>query len=309
MNALFWAGFEKRAFATKRSYKTLDFHKLDPNDASQAWTAKIDGAHSYAILNKGETPQLFSHRTSKRNGLPIPYTPKLLHLNSASSVNARLRTEVFAVDRKGRAVEPEVVTAMLNSNVDNSLALQKRLGLKTRTALIDIDSIEGKDATHMPFGEKRKLMEQIVKDNPDFTLPAIATTPKAKEKLRARILAGTHPQTKEGLVVHELAGSTFSKAKIVNEHDIVVRDIFNEEGTKPGRPAGMAGGFHYSWTENGPIVGRVGTGFSHDLKRQMATNPGDFIGRVARVKALGVSKNDVLMKPSFSHWHVERNIQ
>ena len=44
------------------------------------------------------------------------------------------------------------------------------------------------------------------------------------------------------------------------------------------------------------------------MKKDMLLNPDSYIGQVARVRALSVSKNNVLVKPSFRHWHVERNI-
>jgi len=302
----FWRGFEKRAFLTKRPYKDRKISELDPHDPSEAWTAKVDGAHTIVVMRKGKTPELFSHRTSKRTGGPIGYNAKLPHIGRPSPITATLRGETYAVDKSGRAVAPEVVTALLNRTPERSLELQRELGLRTRTALIDVDKIEDKPAADLPFKDKRSLMARIVKDNPDFTLPAMAISPAAKEKLRARIIAGTHPQTAEGLVVHDLGGTTFSKAKIFDEHDVYIRDVFHEQG-KPER-AKMAGGFHYSWKPDGPIVGRVGTGFDHAMKKDMLEHPENYVGRVARVAALGVSKNKVLMKPAFKGFHVEKNL-
>lgn len=287
----------------------MDIAKLDPNDSSQAWTAKIDGAHTYVKMEKGETPQLFSHRISKRSGLPIPYNPKLLHIKSPSPVTARLRGETYAVDSSGKAVGPDTVTRLLNSGTDNSLALQKELGLRTRTALIDIDEVDGHDAASWPFREKRRLMAEIVAKNPDFTLPAMATTPAAKQKLRDRIVAGKHPQTVEGLVVHELEGPGYGKAPLFNPHDVYVCGVFNEEGTKPSREKGLAGGFTYSWEPDGPIAGKVGTGFNHAMKREMAANPEKFIGKAIKVRALRRNPTGALVKPSFMGFHVEKNIE
>jgi 8-oxo-dGTP pyrophosphatase MutT (NUDIX family) len=307
----FWQGFLKIADDfSKRPYGEREISALDPKLKGEIWTAKIDGAHTVIKLDKGEIPQLFSHRTSKKTGKPIPYNEKLPHIQRKSPFTGLLRGETYAVHRDGKAVHPDVVTALLNSGPAKSKELQERLGIKTRTALIDVDHFEGRPMANAPFSEKRKVMETIVKANPDFTLPATAVTQKAKESLLQKIMAGTHPETKEGIVVHQMeTPSKFIKAKISKDHDVYVRDVFMEENTKASRPQGMAGGFRYSWEPEGPIIGKVGTGFNHDLKREMAQRPDAFIGRVAKVKALDVSKNKVLVKPSFLGWHVDKNLE
>jgi len=297
-------------FAEKATYKQKSFEDLDPNNPSEVWSAKIDGAHAVVQMEKGKTPRIFSHRISKRTGEPIEYTQKLPHIQNKSPLTGIFRAEVFATDQQGKAVHPDVVTAMLNSGLENSLALQKRMGIKTQTALIDVDSINGSDARQDPYNQKMLFMGLVTRRNPDFIRPDMAITPEQKEKLKSHIWAGTHPQTKEGIVVHDLdsPGKPFTKVKKIDHHDVVVRDIFHEEGTKPGR-APMAGGFMYSWTADGPIMGRVGTGFNHAMKKDMMKNPDKYIGMTAKVKALDLSKNRVLVKPSFDGFHVEKNIK
>jgi hypothetical protein len=315
----FWHGFEKRArggflklsndaFA-KRSYGEKDIKNLDPHDHSEVWTAKIDGAHTVIKLTKGETPALYSHRVSKRTGTNIAYNEKLPHIKTPSPADGLLRGETYAVYSNGSSVHPDVVTALLNSGPAKSLELQKRLGIKTKTALIDVDHWNGQDMANAPFEAKREIMRQLVKHSPDFNLPATAETPKEKMRLLSQITSGAHPETKEGIVVHKKSeASKFYKAKMSNDHDVYVREIFHESPTKEGRPQGMAGGFSYSWEPSGPIVGKVGTGFDHKMKKEMADDPSKFIGRVALIRALDVSKNKVLMKPSFQGWHVDKNL-
>ena len=305
----FWTGFEKQAAKTKAVYHKIDIGDLDPSRENEAWSVKIDGAHTVTKMEKGKLPLLFSHRTSKKTGTLIPYTQKLPHIQSPSPYNAEVRCETYAVDSKGRAVHPDVVTALLNSGTEKSLELQKHLGIRTATALIDVDKFEGKDMRKEPFGEKRRVLELIAKGSPDFHLPDTAYTTKDKANLLSKMVAKKHPQSKEGLVVHDIysAERPFTKAKIVDHHDVYVTDIFHEEGVKEGRKP-MAGGFTYSWEPNGKTVGKVGTGFDHAMKTDMMNNPQSYIGRVAKVKALDVSKNKVLVKPSFDGWHVEKNL-
>lgn len=305
----FWLGFIKQAYLEKRPYKALEIGKLDPSKEHEAWTAKIEGAHTIVDLKAGKLPRLFSHRISKRTGNPIEYTPKLPHITEKSRLTATLRGETFAVDKDGRPVHGDVVTALLVSKTDRSHELQKELGIRTQTALIDVDKVNGKDVSHMPFTFKRKLMEQIVKANPNFILPDMATTTAQKKSLLKSILSKKHSQTMEGVVTHDLHAESkaFGKAKVIQDHDVYVRRIFTEEGTKPGRKA-MAGGIEYSWEPGGEPVGRIGTGFDHATKEDMLKNPQKYIGRAVKANALDLSKNKVLVKPSFIGWHVEKNI-
>lgn len=305
----FWSGFTKKAAKTKAVYHKLDIHALDPSRDNEAWSVKIDGAHTVVKMNKNKLPLLFSHRTSKKTGTLIPYTPKLPHIKTKSPFTAEVRAETYAVDSRGRAVHPDVVTAMLNSGVEKSLGLQKKLGIRTATALIDVDKFEGRDMRGAPFGEKRRVLEMIASKNPDFHLPDMAIRPKEKMTLLKRMLAKRHPQSKEGLVVHDLHAPDrpFAKAKLVDHHDIYVTGIFPEQEVKKGRKP-MAGGFTYAWEAGGKSVGKVGTGFSHKEKEDMLKNPSKYIGRVAKVKALDLSARKVLVKPSFDGWHLEKNL-
>jgi len=305
---MFIEGFLKIAYLEKRPYKSLEIGKLNPSKEDEAWTAKIDGAHTIINMKKGKMPRLFSHRISKRTGNPIEYTPKLTHIKNKSPVTAVLRGETFAVDEKGKAVHPDTVTAMLNRTVERSLELQKEKGIKTKVALIDVDEIGGKSAYNKPFEFKRKFMEGIAKKNPDFVLPSIAYTQSEKKTLLKKIQTHKLPETKEGLIVHNLhePEKPFAKAKITADHDVYVTGIYKEESPTGRQP--MAGGFEYSWDPGGEMVGRVGTGFSHAMKVDMLKNPEDYIGRAAKVTAHDISRNKVLMKPSFQGWHVEKNI-
>src|SRR6185312_3122428 len=157
---MFTYGFFKTAMSakmvTKRPYKDVDIKTLDPHKEDEAWTVKIDGAHTIIELKEGETPRLFSHRISKRTHKPIEYTEKLPHIKHKSSITAVIRGETYAVDKKGKAVHPDVVTAMLNRTLPRSHELQKELGITTRTALIDVDRIDHTDASKITFEEKRK---------------------------------------------------------------------------------------------------------------------------------------------------------
>ncbi len=294
---------------TKPIYRKMQIEDLNPEKDNEVWSAKIDGAHTVIKMKAGKTPELFSHRVSKKTDKQIPYTSKLPHIERKSLYDAEVRGETYAIDDRGRAVHPDVVTSFLNSGVKKSLDMQKALGIKTATALIDVDSFNGKDMRNAPYKEKREVLDLIARTNPDFHLPDTAFDVESKKRILNDILKKEHPQTKEGIVVHDLnkPNKPFTKAKVIDHHDVYITGIFNESGVKKERKP-MAGGFTYAWTPNGKTVGKVGTGFDHEMKTDMYHNPDKYIGRAAKVKALDVSKNKVLVKPSFDGWHVEKNL-
>ncbi|MHA1302079.1 MAG: DNA polymerase ligase N-terminal domain-containing protein [Candidatus Heimdallarchaeaceae archaeon] len=292
----------------------LLFNKIPMKDAAsvsfnnndEVWTAKIDGAHAIGVLKAGKEPQLFSHRISKRTKDNILYTPKLPHLPKKSKITAQLRFETYAIDKNGKAVEPEQVTSILNSGVENSLEYQKRNNLRTQTALIGIDSYNNKDIRNAPFIEKRKILELISRIHPEFVLPEIAKTTDEKKSLYQNILKRKHHQTKEGIVINRKDSPVYKRFKFFKEFDVIPREIYKEESLKDRGP--LAAGFKYSWTPKGEIIGSIGTGFNHKLKRDMYLNPEKYIGRTARVRAQKISPNLALIKPSFIDWHIDKNI-
>ena len=74
------------------------------------------------------------------------------------------------------------------------------------------------------------------------------------------------------------------KAKLMEEEEVYIRRIFPGEGKYAGN---AAGGFEYSLTPDGKIVGKVGTGFSDEMRRMLWDRQNEMIGRVARIKYQG----------------------
>ncbi len=111
--------------------------------------------------------------------------------------------------------------------------------------------------------------------------------------------------TDEGVILKPKSKDHIVKAKFRPDYDVWVRDIF-EATDASGKPKGRAGGFEYSWTKHGPVVGRVGTGFSHAEARKMWKNKKDYIGRVAKVKAQRKMPSGALFGASFQEWHLDK---
>lgn len=274
-----------------KSVAPADIDKLDIQSAEP----KIDGA--LHLLRLGVDPELISHRVSKRHGGPIVHTERVFGGRprlDAGKIPAELRTsellgEVYA-QRKGQMLTPEELGGLLNSDLDKSIAKQRTENIKMRLAL------HGISGDTQPREKQRQLLEQVAALLPDM----LEVTPEVKGrenalKLLEQVRSGKHPLTHEGVIIHTPQGPR--KVKLSEESDVYVREPF--EGTGRLSKLNLPGGFTYSNTPKGPIIGRVGSGLSDETRSALA----DYIGRVARVKHHGVGAKGALKKPSFIALH------
>lgn len=80
------------------------------------------------------------------------------------------------------------------------------------------------------------------------------------------------------------------------KHKVYVAKVYGS-GSK-----GFAGGFYYSWTPGGKIVGRIASGIDKKTLVDMAKDPKKYEGRVAKVISIEKSRKKVLLKPQFQAW-------
>ena len=294
---------------SKPKYKVISAEDLDPENPNTVLQAKIDGAHVlFNFKDTGSTPDIFSYRpTARATGL-IEHThrvPGVLEQRTPKELkNTVLRGELYAVDRRNRALSAAQVGGILNANVWKSREKQKEEG-KLVPTVFDVVKWKGKDVSDAPFEEKQQLLQEAVKAAPWLKIPRTATTPKQKEKLIADIKSGKEPSTEEGVIEWHLDKSIPRKAKFLREEDAFVRGIFKEEG-KHLRP--LAGGFEMSRTHSGPVVGRVGTGFSLALKKDMIENPDKYIGLQARIKTTPAPAKYAPRAAKFVGWHLDQDL-
>src|SRR5512136_925778 len=269
---------------SKPKYREITPDRVDVTDDSHLMTAKIDGAHNTFRLDAGQPVRIFSYRPTERDTGVIEHTHRFVPGLTSRVPNHLdglvLRGELFAADpHTGRAREDVETGAVLNSNVWKSRDTQAHSPL--RAVVFDVARQNGQNVESLPYQEKLDILKKVNKALPFLELPPMAETSKQKIDLLNRIRTGREPATREGVVLWPLQGGAPVKAKFKPDHDVYVREVFPETGERQG----LAGGFTYSWTPKGKIVGRVGTGFTHDLKRDMLENPQKYIGRVARVNA------------------------
>jgi hypothetical protein len=280
---------------------------MQPGASAQA---KIDGAAVLARL--GPTPtrnlEIASYRTGA-SGRPILHTERVLgHRPELSNLprhllGSVLRGEVYGT-REGKSIPPAELGGLLNAGLAKSLAAQKERGIDLKTMLFNLQQYGKKPVgPEVPYEERRKMLEEILPYLPagKFHLPEEAKTPSDARKLWEKIVSGEHPLTHEGIVVHPPIGVP-EKIKRREEQDVNVVGFFPATtGSKYDRKA--VGGFEYSWEPGGPPVGRVGTGLSDELRRDMFEHPEKYIGRIARVIAQEKLPSGALRAPAFLALH------
>jgi len=289
----------------KESYKEAEYgiSLLDKYpDAIVA--AKLDGAFTRILLRAGKRARAYSHRISKV-GDTLEYTHKIpgMYDVRGGQGDTILRAEVVATDFFGKPLPPARTTALLNATVLNSREMQNTSGESLTTFLFDVEKLNGKDVSDLPVKERQALLRKFADKHPVFRLAPIAVTREEKKKLIKAIASKKHPLTSEGVILWEKKPI---KAKVKKEHDVFIRQIHPGTGRLRDKAAGS---FGYSWTARGPVVGNVGTGLTDTQRKDMWQNKEDYLGRVARVAALGKYRSGALEKPSFLGIHVEKSLK
>lgn len=259
---------------------------------------KVDGAHGVVVLDPGKRPRVFSYRVSKKGDV-LEYTHKIpgLFANRVPTGFGRkvLRAEIYLADKKGRPLPAERTAGVLNSGIERARTLQRNTG---GLRIMPFQIIDDK----RPYAEKLHTIEQMAKKMPYLTPPETASTPEQKIRMIEQIRKGRHPMTREGVVQWSPEGRP-TKAKITNDVDVHVRSVF--EGT--GKYRNSAGGFRYSYTPAGPIVGKVGSGLSDRQRADLWKHRHDTSGRVATVVYEKHTGKGTLFAPRFTRWHPDKD--
>lgn len=293
-------------------YHEVDIKKADKyiNDPSWIASAKIDDAHNLFVFpESGEQVRVVSHRLPKKGDTGIiEHTHKIPSIVGRKTPknlsNTILRGGLFATEpQSNKAIQAKDLAGLLNTNVWKSREKQKQLGELT-PVIYDVVKFKGKNVELAPYEEKLNILRQITTDLP-FKIPPIARTSEEKRKLVSDIEGDRVLETKEGVVfwnIHKNVPPV--KAKFSSDHDVYIREFFPGEGKYKDN---AVGGFIFSHTPTGPVVGRVGTGLSDSLRKDMHENPDRYKGLVARVSAQDKFPSGALRAPAFKGWHLDKN--
>jgi hypothetical protein len=296
----------------KKHYKSLPIDKAEeliknlPSD--HVVEPKVDG--SAILLDLKDKLDALSFRESKKTKGPIFHgerifgsLPSLKDKLPKELKNSRLKGEVYGFDKNlDRIIHPAALGGLLNSSISKSLKDQKEKNIDLKTMLFDIER-HGKKKVDWdtPYLDRMKLLESIMKylPNDKVHLPEQATNPNDAKKLLDIIKNHKHPLSQEGVIIHPEKGRPM-KAKLFDDFDVLIKKIFTGEGKYKGT---HAGGFEYGPEGDDKILGRVGTGFSDEVLKDMAENPDKYIGRTARVTSQEKMRSGALRAPSFWSLH------
>jgi bifunctional non-homologous end joining protein LigD len=296
----------KNPVTSKPKYQTVK-KSLDFSDENKVLQPKVDGSHSIFQLNANKENDIYSYRTSKKTGKPIEHTNQVPHLRDLkvpeSLSGTVLRGDLYGTTSKG-PLPAEQISGILNSNVDKSLEKQKQTA-PLKPYIFDIVKFKGKDVSSAPYADKLKMMKQVELKIPAMRVAETVITQKDKQDLLNKIQKQKHPDTVEGVVEWDLnkPGGSPRKQKFRDTHDVYIRNIY------PQVKKNEAGGFQYSLTPKGKIVGNVGTGFTQEKRKDMLAHPENYVGMVARVKSPQQYSSGALRAPAFYTMDVEKNLE
>lgn len=295
--------------SSKPQYKEIKPEQVAFSDVGEVMTPKLDGAHVLVDMKGPNAPmRVYSYRPTERRTGIIEHTFKFpdfhRRMTSPSTKNTLLRAELWA-SKDGKAIPAEQLGGLLNSSVLKSRAKQQEGNIKLRLTGIDVVKHKGKNYENKDFNQKMKALRTITRGSRGaIEMPPIARTSEEKQRLLDDIKQGRMPETKEGVVIHRVdKPAPPTKVKFKNQDDVYVREIFTKDR---GKARGHSGGFAYSLDPDGPIVGRVGTGFNHKTRKDMLENPDKYVGRVAKVQSQGPYSSGALRAPSFDEWHIDK---
>jgi hypothetical protein len=288
----------------KVHYTKIPAEKIDKlMDPNYIMSAKIDGAAAFARMMKNHVDVL-SYRTSA-TGKPIVHTQRM-QLPDEVKIPKELQNRMFRGEiygeQGGKTIPAAKLGGLLNSTLANSIRRQQNDKIKLKMALFGASDPSSPESwATRPREEVRAEVLAALQHLPKgiFTEPPYAYSPGEKQKLWKAIRGGTHPLTSEGVIGFPTAGGTPAKVVTENPYDVVIRSIFPAE-TQSGK---RAGGFGYSLPGKKDEVGRVGSGFTHDILRDMLKNQSKYIGRTAVVNAKEQFPSGALRAPSYRNLH------
>jgi hypothetical protein len=285
---------------TKPKFQSVSPKTIDVNNSAQILAPKVDGAMNAFLLRKGKPIEVYSYRPSKKGPSKLiehSFRTELYKTKTPESMRGStvLLGELFARDTtSGRVLSNRDTSSRLLSNVWRSRELQKTAPIDN--IVFDVVRYQGHDVSKKPYAEKLKILQAITREVPELKMPPLATNINDKQQLISEVSAGIHPLSQEGVVIYNLDKPVPTKAKIFNDYDVRIRDIFPGEGKYKGRGAG---GFTYSHKGSNKVIGRVGSGFNDQMREQMFNDPRQFTGLVARVISQEKLPSGALRVPVF----------
>lgn len=266
-------------------------------------TEKLDGALTNVFIRNNGASGAASHRVSKRTGKPINYTykiPELIHTTVPSTVRKAdekldLKGEFVFEDASGKILPHNEISGLLNSKNENALQKISDKGLRPKIALFDIWD------DNRSYSDKYKDLKSIADAYPKlFFVPAMAATREEKQKMLDMIVSGKNTRTKEGIIWQGDKGA--GKIKLKHTATVFINSFFDTLKENSKYSGNAVGGFYYSLLRGNTPVGKVGTGFTDSVRRDMHSDNDKYIGRKALIEHQGqYAKTGAYRTPVFKY--------
>lgn len=286
---------------SKPHYKEISLSSVSSDNKNEVLAPKIDGAHNVIMIRPNKRIDVYSYRRSKKDGEVIDHTYKtdLYKIRGPKELGETvIRGELFIPGQSNN-----IITGVLNSNTNRAVTMQKQIG-KFNTMIFDIDKYKGKDVSKYPYYKKLSLLKEVNEAIPELLLPTFSYTQQEKLKLLDQIKSGTHPETKEGVIVYNLQEPVPVKAKRKHDYDALIIGVYPASvGSKYYNNA--IGGF-LARPYNSKTTIRVGSGLSDELRRAAYNNPGKFIGQWAKLIGQEEFESGKLRSPIFKSFRAEK---
>ncbi len=239
------------------------------DDPEWVYEIKWDGYRAIAKIGKG-TAELIS-----RNDLLFDQFYPINKLLAAWNINAVIDGEIMVLDDKG--VSDFGALQNWRSEADGNLVFY----------VFDILWLEGKNLMGLPLIERQAILKEILPTTDDRIRqsPAIKTTGidffKAAEKMD---LEGVIAKKNSSVYTSDLRSKEWLKIKVQHRQEVVIAGFTKNEGTAKSFSALVLGVYNKGKLQ---YVGKVGTGFSDKLQKEM----------MAQFKPLITSKSPFDVEP------------
>jgi len=254
---------------------------------------KYDGAHFFATLNKGGIA-LTSQRESVKGG-QIRREDNFPHIR-----DIKVPKEFQGVTLRGEIYHPagfNTLSGMANSLPNNAVRAQQEKGF---ARFIPFDVADPEKVESMSVAERKDYIKSLTEalSNSHIRYPEEKSSGESIKDFYNRITRNGG----EGIVLQNVRTGEFIKKKSRMDYDLKISDFVEGSGKYKGNAIGAI----VLTDGNGNEVGKVGTGMSDALRRDMYRNPKKYIGQLVKVQSDKplVGK---LRGPSFKGFTTDKN--
>ncbi len=286
-----WLAVRKKDF-TRHWEERPGYKELSEVDDESKYiaTEKIDGAHFLATIN----PNGIAYTSQRKsvNGELLAREDKMPHLRDLKAPKQyhgmTIRGEVWH-DRGFN-----YTSGLLNAAPTKAVERQKEIGPLRFAPFRIAKGPNGEE--NLPYEEQLKILKDLSQNFPHYFEP-----PRMAEKSVKAFFDEIGAAKGEGAVLVDRATGDSYKMKHRYDYDLVVHEVVQGRGKYED-----AAGALVLKDKTGRIVGKVGTGFTDDVRYDIINNPQKYIGKLVKVQSRKPLRGS-LREPSYLGLTTDKN--